>query len=166
MKRSTIWILTVVMAIALLGLLAMQIVYLEKMVAMRNSQFSEVVMRSLYSVSRMLEQNETKYFLDKDLAEAEEMNSGISQNSFNFSNRREAAIDTTLSTEEEETNPNVRPPNLPTLQDLNDSYQMKQETLKGLYLYQRGLLNEVILTIPGGRLKEFMDVFEARHKNR
>ena len=32
MKRSTIWILTVVMAIALLGLLAMQIVYLEKMV--------------------------------------------------------------------------------------------------------------------------------------
>ena len=146
MKRSTIWILTVVMAIALLGLLAMQIVYLEKMVAMRNSQFSEVVMRSLYSVSRMLEQNETKYFLDKDLAEAEEMNSGISQNSFNFSNPHEAAIDTTLTTEEE-TNPNVRPPNLPTLQDLNDSYQMKQETLKGLYLYQKGLLNEVILTI-------------------
>ena len=60
------------MAIALLGLLAMQIVYMEKMVDMRNSQFSEIVMRSLYSVSTMLEQNETKYFLDKDLAEAEQ----------------------------------------------------------------------------------------------
>ena len=58
------------MAIALLGLLAMQIMYLEKMVAMRNSHFSENVMRSLYNVSRMLEQYETKFFLDKDLAEA------------------------------------------------------------------------------------------------
>ena len=81
MKRSTIWILTVVMAIALLGLLAMQIVYMEKMVAMRNSQFSEIVMRSLYNVSTMLEQNETKYFLDKDLAEAEQMYSGDNQSS-------------------------------------------------------------------------------------
>ncbi len=146
MKRSTIWILTVVMAIALLGLLAMQIVYLEKMVAMRNSQFSENVMRSLFNVSRMLEQNETKYFLDKDLAEAEQMYSGISQDSFSFNDRHEANIDTTLNTEEE-TTPNIRPANLPTLQDLNDSYQHKQEILKGQYLYQKSLLNEVILTI-------------------
>ena len=99
MKRSTIWILTVVMAIALLGLLTMQIVYMEKMVAMRNSQFSETVMRSLYSVSTMLEQNETKYFLDMDLAEAEQTYSGISQNSFSFNDRHEAAIDTTLNTD-------------------------------------------------------------------
>ena len=134
------------MAIALLGLLAMQIVYLEKMVAMRNSQFSEIVMRSLYSVSTMLEQNETKYFLDKDLAEAEQSYSGISQNSFSFSDRHEAAIDTTFSGEEQPTS-NVRPANLPTLKDLNDTYQHKQEILKGQYLYQKSLLNEVILTI-------------------
>ena len=134
------------MAIALLGLLAMQIVYLEKMVAMRNSQFSEIVMRSLYSVSRMLEQNETKYFLDKDLAEAEQAYSGISQNSFNFSDRHEATIDTTF-TPDESPKDKVRPANLPTLQDLNDTYQLKQEALKGQYLYQKSLLNEVILTI-------------------
>ena len=147
MKRSTIWILTVVMAIALLGLLAMQIVYLEKMVAMRNSQFSEIVMRSLYSVSRMLEQNETKYFLDQDLAEAEQLYSGISQNSFSFGDRHEATIDTTFLPEEPHATTSFRPPNLATLQDLNDSYQLKQETLKGQYLYQKSLLNEVILTI-------------------
>ena len=146
MKRSTIWILTVVMAIALLGLLAMQIVYLEKMVAMRNSQFSEIVMRSLYSVSRMLEQNETKYFLDKDLAEAEQMYSDINQNSFSFSDRHESTIDTVLVPDEKPKD-RVRPANLPTLQDLNDSYQLKQEALKGQYLYQKSLLNEVILTI-------------------
>ena len=144
MKRSTIWILTVVMAIALLGLLAMQIVYMEKMVAMRNSQFSEIVMRSLYSVSTMLEQNETKYFLDKDLAEAEQTYSGISQNSFSFGDRHEATIDTTFSAEDPASR---RPANLSTLKDLNDSYQQKQERLKGQYLYQKSLLNEVILTI-------------------
>ena len=144
MKRSTIWILTVVMAIALLGLLAMQIVYLEKMVAMRNSQFNEIVRRSLYSVSTMLEQNETKYFLDQDLAEAEQYYSGISQNSFSFSDGHETNIDTTLTTEDPAT---LRPANRNTLKDLNDSYQLKQEILKKQYLYQKSLLNEVILTI-------------------
>jgi len=146
MKRSTIWILTVVMAIAMLGLLAMQIVYLEKMVDMRNSQFSEIVKRSLYSVSRMLEQNETKYFLDKDLAEAEQMYSNVSQNSFNFSDRQEATIDT-LITPDEKPKANVRPANLPTLQGLDDTYQLKQEILRGQFLYQKSLLYEVILTI-------------------
>ena len=143
MKRSTIWILTVVMAIALLGLLAMQIVYMEKMVAMRNSQFSEIVMRSLYSVSTMLEQNETKYFLDKDLAEAEQMNSGMGQNSIRFGAANDMKRDSTQLDEPV----NVRPANLKTLKDLSDSYQDKQEILKGQYLYQKGLLNEVILTI-------------------
>jgi signal transduction histidine kinase len=131
------------MAIALLGLLAMQIMYLEKMVAMRNSQFSENVMRSLYNVSRMLEQNETKFFLDKDLAEAEQMYSDISQNSFSLSDSNDAKNDTILSDDPV----NVRPANLKTLKDLSDSYQDKQEILKGQYLYQKGLLNEVILTI-------------------
>ena len=149
MKRSTIWILTVVMAIALLGLLAMQLMYLEKMVAMRNSQFSEIVMRSMYSVSTMLEQNETKYFLDQDLVEAEQMYSDINHNSFNFNDRPEAVIDTALKTEDPSV---VRPANHNKLKDLNvrdinDSYQQKQEDIKQLYLHQKSLLNEVILTI-------------------
>ena len=149
MKRSTIWILTVVMAIALLGLLAMQLMYLEKMVAMRNSQFSEIVMRSMYSVSKMLEQNETKYFLDQDLVEAEQMYSDINHNSFKFNDRPEAVIDTALKTEDPSI---VRPANHNKLKDLNvrdinDSYQQKQEDIKQLYLHQKSLLNEVILTI-------------------
>ena len=144
MKRSTIWILTVVMAIALLGLLAMQLMYLEKMVAMRESQFSEIVRRSLYSVSTMLEQNETKYYLEKDLAEAEQMYTGIVQDDFYFDKSREATIDTTLNTEDPS---KLRPANRNTLKDLNDSYQMKQEILKNQYMHQQGLLNEVIFTI-------------------
>ena len=137
------------MAIALLGLLAMQIVYMEKMVDMRNSQFDETVKRSLYSVSTMLEQNETKYFLDQDLAEAEQTYSGISKNSFKFNDHPEGTIDTTLKTDVAS---KPHPANINTLKDLNikdlnDSYQSKQETLKGQFLYQKSLLYEVILTI-------------------
>ncbi len=144
MKRSTIWILTVVMAIALLGLLAMQIVYLEKMVAMRNNQFYENVKRSLNSVSTLLEQNETKYFLDQDLTEAEQMYSGIRKNSFGFGEGNDSNIDTTLKT----LNPaDLRPANRNKLKALNDSYQDKQEILRGQFLYQKSMLYEVILNI-------------------
>ena len=134
------------MAIALLGLLAMQIMYLEKMVAMRNSQFNEIVKRSLYSVATMLEQNETKFFLDQDLAEAEQTYSDIDKNSFNFTNRHPAEIDTTLKA----TEPSVsRPANHNTLTDLTTDIDWisKQKALTDQYLYQKGLLNEVILTI-------------------
>ena len=146
MKRSTIWILAIVMAIALLGLLAMQIVYMEKMVAMRNSQFSEIVMRSMYSVSTMLEQNETKYYLDMDLAEAEAAygTPGIGQNSFDFDNRHAADIDTTLNTSDPT---DLRPAHRGQLNDMSASYRHKQEMLKNQYLYEKSLLNEVILTI-------------------
>ena len=134
------------MAIALLGLLAMQIVYLEKMVDMRNSQFNEIVKRSLYSVTTMLEQNETKYFLDQDLAEAEQTYSGIRKQSFNFNDKLPAQIDTTLTAKEPT---NLRPANRNTLTDLTTDIDWisKQQELKNQYLYQKSLLNEVILTI-------------------
>ena len=70
MKKSTIWILTAVMAVAVLGLLFVQIMYMESMIKMRNEQFREVVMRSLYNVAVNLERDETEHFLDQDLNEA------------------------------------------------------------------------------------------------
>ena len=58
MKKSTIWLLTIVMASTIMGLLFVQIMYMEDMVRMRNEQFSETVKRSLYAVSDALEQDE------------------------------------------------------------------------------------------------------------
>ena len=69
MKKSIIWLLTVVMACAFLGFIYVQITYMENMIDMRNEQFSESVMRSLNSVSSQLEQDETKYFLEEDIAD-------------------------------------------------------------------------------------------------
>ncbi len=149
MKKSIIWILTIVMASAFIGLLFVQVMYMENMIKMRNEQFAEVVKRSLYGVSTMLEQNETKYFLDQDLEEAEAayaptFNSLTAGNSFDYDSDTPgidtpARIDTTARIK--------HPGNLGTLKDFNQSYTSRQEILKGQYLYQKGLLNEVILNI-------------------
>jgi len=142
MKKSTIWLLTIVMALTLLGLLAVQIMYMENMVKMRNEQFSELVTRSLYGVSTMLEQNETKYYLDQDLQEAEAAYSPSA--GLNFGDDNQMSLDTLAMLDSPQMQ---RPANLSTLRDLSDSYSIKQEILKGQYLYQKSLLNEVILTI-------------------
>ena len=69
MKKSTIWILTILMALTFSGLLYMQIMYMRNMIRMREDQFAEGVKRSLYAVSNALEQDETKYFLEEDAAQ-------------------------------------------------------------------------------------------------
>jgi len=148
MKKSTIWLLTAVMAIAMLGLLFLQIMYMENMIKMRNEQFSEMVTRSLYSVTTMLEQNETKFYLDQDLQEAEATYSSAGGQFKDDLSMSDAMPDMVPDTIKVIDGIKVqRPANLSTLKGLNDSYQTKQEILKGQYLYQKGLLNEVILTI-------------------
>ena len=69
MKKSTIWLLAIIMALTFSCLLFMQITYIENMVRMRNEQFSEAVKRSLYAVSSQLEQDETKRYLAEDIEE-------------------------------------------------------------------------------------------------
>ena len=61
MKKSTIWILGVVMGLSFLSLLYLQVSYIEEMVKMRKEQFDESVKRSLYAASHNLELNETVF---------------------------------------------------------------------------------------------------------
>lgn len=71
MKKSTIWILGVVMGLSFLSLLYLQVSYIEEMVKMRRSQFEENVNRSLGKVVHNLELVETKKYLEKDVAAQE-----------------------------------------------------------------------------------------------
>lgn len=151
MKKSTIWLLTIVMAVAFIGLLYVQIMYMENMIKMRNEQFSEVVKRSLYGVSTTLEQDETKYFLEEDISEVEssfytDLSDGQTRKSFEYSvpspdGSASYRIQGNWSTKKVEGN------NGKKIKNFNDRYKSMQEILKGQYLYQKGLLNEVILNI-------------------
>ena len=67
MKKSTIWILTIIMALTFAGLLYVQFMYMEQMISMRMSHFEEGAKRDLYSLTTALEQNETKKYLEEDM---------------------------------------------------------------------------------------------------
>ena len=75
MKKSTIWLLAVIMALTFIGLLYVQIMYMENMIKMRNEQFTDAVKRSLYAVSTSLELDETQRYLDEYLEEEEKKSS-------------------------------------------------------------------------------------------
>ncbi len=67
MKKSIIWLLTVVMGITFCALLYFQITYLENMVKMREGQFTESAWRSIYGTVGLLERRETMHFLEQDI---------------------------------------------------------------------------------------------------
>lgn len=124
------------MALTFVGLLYMQFVYMEEMVKMREQHFSEGVKRSLYSLSTALEKNETKNYLEEELLMLEpgifDSNSFLKTDNF---------MNTSLSQESDLPATNRR------THVEQDKLRKFQENLRKQFLYQKGLLNEVILTI-------------------
>lgn len=140
MKKSTIWVLIIVMSVTLLGLLFMQIMYIEKMVKMRNDHFRELVTLSLYNVASNLERDETKHFLDNHLdnSQSKIMNIGGGQFSGDIDFGRASSFGAASGSRFGGDN------------GLTSNFgvdRSRQEILKNEYLYQKALLNEVILNI-------------------
>lgn len=153
MKKSTIWLLAIIMALTFTSLLFMQITYIENMVKMRNEQFSEAVKRSLYAVSSQLEQDETKRYLAEDIEENQKRLLSIERGGHSVTQQwsivsPDGSISTlnvqefTFSLPEKVTVPKAN-----TGSSITDTYKDMQEVLKNQYLYQKGLLENVILNI-------------------
>ncbi|MCM1504298.1 MAG: HAMP domain-containing histidine kinase [Muribaculum sp.] len=149
MKKTTIWFLTIIMALTFCGLLYIQVMYMKNMIRMRDDQFNEGVRRSLYAVSSKLEQDETRHYLEEDAAAIEatiysQAPTAIEKNgSSNFSLTMPDGLqaDVTIRGIKGATSPND------ISQTNAERYRNMQETIKGQYLYQKGLLDEVILNI-------------------
>ncbi|MDE6341794.1 MAG: HAMP domain-containing histidine kinase, partial [Muribaculaceae bacterium] len=113
-----------------------QITYLENMVKMRESQFSEGVMRSIYGTVGYLERRETLHFLEQDI---------------NMLGGGYAGGDSYSKTEEflgmaPSANNSITYFPTPT-DNVEKRYQEMQEAIKQQYIYQKDLLNEVVLSI-------------------
>ena len=125
------------MALTFMGLLYVQIMYMNNMKKMRDDQFAEGVKRSLYAVSTRLEQDEAKYYLEEDIASLEtdlypRVNSDGSvgiNNKFTTSEGINYDLSLKMHVDRRAVSPSMR------------------EMLRGKYLYQKGLLDEVILSI-------------------
>ena len=163
MKKSTIWILGVVMALSFLSLLYLQVSYIEEMVKMRRGQFEENVNRSLVQAARNLELVETKKYLEKDVAATEraarlseqlkqqQMNGGGTSLTEHHQFSVTAPDGTQISSFELKTIME-RPANVPkviisTGKNIPQTSRRLQEILKERYIYQRAMLDEVVYNI-------------------
>lgn len=159
MKKSTIWILGVVMALSFLSLLYLQVSYIEEMVKMRRGQFEENVNRSLVKAVHNLELVETKKYLEKDVA-AQARAARLSQpfNNQNTENVVEhhqytvTSPDGSICSTFELKAITNRPSNVPKVMfstgtNIPQTSRALQEILKERYVYQRALLDEVVYNI-------------------
>ncbi len=157
MKKSTIWILTIIMALTFGALLYFQMSYLDNMVRMREEQFSESVMRSLYATSGYLEKQETLHFLEQDVNSLESTMYNASYSppgpytgniQYSIQSHDGTVTNYTLSSVVDKSK--KKSPKIPfdkKSRDIGSRYQTIHEVIRGQYLYQKGLLDEVILTI-------------------
>ncbi len=126
------------MALTFSGLLYVQIVYLKNMIKMRDDQFAEGVKRSLYAVTTRLEQDETKHFLEEDMQNVKPQfypranSDGSLDLQNNFTTADGIHYDITQKG---------------NIERHTDNYTSMRDIIRGQYLYQKGLLDEVILNI-------------------
>ncbi|MDD6908944.1 HAMP domain-containing sensor histidine kinase [Phocaeicola faecicola] len=162
MKKTTIWILGIVMGLSFLSLLYLQVSYIEEMVKMRKEQFEENVGRSLAQAVHNLELVETKRYLEKDVAAteraarlSEQMQQSGSTTESNTVERHQYTVTapdgSTFSSFELKTIIN-RPSKIPkviisTGKNIPQTSRALQEILKERYIYQRALLDEVVYNI-------------------
>ncbi|MDE6076201.1 MAG: two-component sensor histidine kinase, partial [Muribaculaceae bacterium] len=154
MKKSIIWLLTIVMSLTFGALLYLQIMYLENMVKMREEQFSETVMRCLAATSSYLEKKETLHFLEEDINIIESslydgtQKSGTGNVRYTVENPDGTVTKYTLAAEIDRTKQDPAKISYPSpTGSIESRYRDMQEVIRSQYLYQQGLLNEVILSI-------------------
>ncbi len=151
MKKQTIWILTILMAVTFLGLLCLQIIYMKNMVEMRYEQFTQGVRQSLLNVALHLEQDETRYFLDQDInrfaatsVTAQSFGDAVSQAEgvkFSFTTSSGLEGDLTIKGDSREIT-KIKSPESTT-----KSYRRLREAYQDQYRYHKGIVDDVILNI-------------------
>ncbi len=162
MKKSTIWIIAIVMGFAFVGLLYLQFSYVEEMVKMKKEQFDESVNRSLYQATHNLELNETKRYLEKDVKGVERRafnQDSVMINGLDGSIRHShqfavAADDGTIYSSFQLKTFEVKPASVPKAMilrkdksSLSEATKSMQEIVRQRYLYQKALLDEVVYNI-------------------
>ena len=166
MKKSTIWVLGIVMGLSFLSLLYLQVSYIEEMVKMRKGQFDESVQRSLVQACRNIELVETKKYLEDDAIatekaaqlsreQSEEKKGEGSGNVVAHTHEYSITSDglNGYSTFELKMRFSAnRPSNIPkaiisTGKNIPQTSRALQEIIKDRYVYQRALLDEVVYNI-------------------
>ena len=164
MKKTTIWLIAIVMGLSFLVLLFMQLKYIEAMVQMKKEQFDESVNKALYQASRNLELNETLRYLEKDVNATERkaqrkdtLNVGGDTAGGDVSHSHEYAVSghggggyTSFELKTMTLKPSSMPKAMILRNDKNsisEATKSMREIVKNRYIYQKALLDEVVYSI-------------------
>lgn len=154
MKKQTIWILTIVMAIAFVGLLCIQIFYMKNIVQIRYDQFAQGVRQCLVAVSTRLEQDEARHYLEDDVRQVETSSLaqfideptaqiGIDGIKYSFTTSTGLEADLTIKGSTNE----ISKLQTSSVSGIAAHYKSVQDAYRDRYIYQKGLLDDVILNI-------------------
>jgi len=150
------------MGFSFVGLLLLQISYIEEMAKMKKEQFDESVNRSLYQASRNLEMNETLRYLEKDVKQTERnavkqdsvMIDGLDGTIKHSHQFAVAADDGTVYSSFELKTFAIKPANVPKAMilrtdknSISEASKSLQEIVRNRYVYQKALLDEVVYNI-------------------
>ena len=164
MKKKTIWTIAVIMGVSFLILLFLQLKYIQEMVDMKKEQFDESVNRSLYQASRNLELNETLRYLEKDVNETERKafkkdsvgtrsghpDATVQQSHQYAAVGKDGTIYTSFELKTISSNPATKPKGMILENDkgsISEASRSLQEIVKNRYVYQKALLDEVVVSI-------------------
>lgn len=153
MKKSTIWIIGIIMGVSFIGLLYLQVSYIEEMVEMRKEQFDESVNRALFQAARNLELNETLRYLEKDVsdtekrikAEAGKKTDSVKAVNIGGENGREYELKS--SGLRISTTPKAMILRNRSKNSISEMTHSLQQIVKNRYVYQKALFDEVIYDI-------------------
>ena len=159
MKKSTIWILGVVMGLSFLSLLYLQISYIEEMVKMRNEQFDESVKRALMAASKDVESAEVARWLREDISEAEKKvweqsqgtNGGVISTRRILMTSPDGKIESSLELKTFANKPAVLPRAMISskhgAKTIPKTSRSLTDMIKNRYLYQRALVDDVVFNM-------------------
>ena len=158
MKKSTIWIIAVIMGFSFLGLLLLQLNYIEEMAEMKKEQFDESVNRALYQASRNMELNETLRYLEDDVNNKERklpQNQMSSKDSVTATHQapstdNQGDVYTSFEAKLKQSKPSLVPKGSILRSDsssLSATKRNMQEIVRNRYVYQKAMLEEVVYNI-------------------
>lgn len=165
MKKTKIWTVAILMGVSFIILLGMQLTYIKEMANMKKEQFDESVNRALYQASRNLELNETLRYLEKDV-NASARREGRRDTAMMIAHKSGTVGNTSTHQQAPVGNQNnafssfkaktmmIKPAQMPKAMILkndpnsnNAASKSLQEIVKNRYVYQKALLDEVLMNM-------------------
>ena len=158
MKKKTIWTIAIIMGLSFLGLLLLQLNYIEEMAEMKKEQFDESVNRALYQASRNMELNETLRYLEDDVNKKERSQDDEQNTDKDTSTAAHQAPVTddqgepytSFEAKLLQAKPSLTPKAMILRNDsstLSATKRNMQEIVRNRYVYQKAMLEEVIYNI-------------------